>query len=92
MFLSAPVAKASEMSILLSLWITLPLQVLIVAGTDRLDKPLTIGQMQGKFQYTVLPAVGHTVQEDDPARTATTLLQFADRNRIGKPIVPVRQR
>lgn len=27
-------------------------------GTDRLDRPLTIGQMQGKFQPVLLPQVG----------------------------------
>lgn len=32
-------------------------KLLILAGTDRLDKPLTIGQMQGKFQMIVLPQV-----------------------------------
>lgn len=39
-------------------------KLLILAGTDRLDKTLTIGQMQGKFQLVVLPSVGHTIQED----------------------------
>lgn len=32
-------------------------KVLIVAGTDRLDKTLMIGQMQGKFQFVLLPQV-----------------------------------
>ena len=32
-------------------------KLLILAGTDRLDKILTIGQMQGKFQMVVLPQV-----------------------------------
>lgn len=32
-------------------------KVLIVAGTDRMDKPLMIGQMQGKFQFVLLPQV-----------------------------------
>ena len=35
----------------------LPTQILILAGTDRLDKALTIGQMQGKFQLALLPQV-----------------------------------
>lgn len=39
-------------------------KLLILAGTDRLDKELTIAQMQGKFQLTVLPTCGHTIQED----------------------------
>ena len=33
----------------------------MLAGTDRLDKELMIGQMQGKFQMVVLPASGHCV-------------------------------
>lgn len=39
-------------------------KMLLLAGTDRLDTALTVGQMQGKFQLVVLPAVGHTIQED----------------------------
>lgn len=39
-------------------------KLLLLAGTDRLDKDLTIAQMQGKFQLVVLPAVGHVIQED----------------------------
>ncbi len=34
-----------------------------MAGTERLDKELMIGQMQGKFQLAVIPNVGHMVQE-----------------------------
>ena len=32
-------------------------KVLMLAGTDRLDRALTIGQMQGRFQMVVLPQV-----------------------------------
>ena len=32
-------------------------KVLMLAGTDRLDRELTIGQMQGRFQMVVLPQV-----------------------------------
>uniref|UniRef100_A0A6I8RR71 Protein phosphatase methylesterase 1 n=1 Tax=Xenopus tropicalis TaxID=8364 RepID=A0A6I8RR71_XENTR len=39
---------------------------LLLAGVDRLDKDLTIGQMQGKFQMQVLPQCGHAVHEDAP--------------------------
>jgi len=46
-------------------------KLLILAGTDRLDKELTIGQMQGKYQLVVLPEVGHFVQEDAPEKTAS---------------------
>lgn len=37
-------------------------KLLVLAGVDRLDKDLTIGQMQGKFQTCVVPKVGHCVQ------------------------------
>jgi hypothetical protein len=39
-------------------------KLLMVAGVDRLDGPLTMAQMQGKFQLSVLPGVGHCIQED----------------------------
>lgn len=38
-------------------------RLLLLAGTDRLDKELMIGQMQGKYQLVVLPDVGHSLQE-----------------------------
>lgn len=58
-------------------------RMLVLAGTDRLDKPLTIGQMQGKYQLEVLPEVGHFVQEDAPMRFAGLLEGFWGRNRRG---------
>ena len=38
-------------------------RLLVLAGTDRLDKELMIGQMQGKFQMEVVPDVGHMLHE-----------------------------
>lgn len=38
-------------------------RLLVLAGTDRLDNQLMIGQMQGKFQLVVVPGVGHMLQE-----------------------------
>jgi hypothetical protein len=32
--------------------------MLLLAGTDRLDKALTIGQMQGRFQLVLMPTAG----------------------------------
>ncbi|GAA5999270.1 phosphoprotein phosphatase methylesterase 1 [Rhodotorula paludigena] len=55
-------------------------KLLLLAGTDRLDKELLIGQMQGKYQLEVYPDVGHCVHEDAPERTAETLLSFWERN------------
>ena len=38
-------------------------RLLVLAGTERLDKELMIGQMQGKFQMNVVPNVGHMMHE-----------------------------
>ena len=51
-----------------------------MAGTDRLDKDMTIAQMQGKFQLLVFPNSGHAVQEDEPERMARELVAFWKRN------------
>jgi pimeloyl-ACP methyl ester carboxylesterase len=55
-------------------------RLLLLAGTDRLDKVLTIGQMQGKFQMEVLSESGHSIQEDVPDKVAEILVQFYKRN------------
>ncbi|KAI0636307.1 protein phosphatase methylesterase [Trametes polyzona] len=55
-------------------------RLLVLAGTERLDKELMIGQMQGKFQLVVIPGVGHMVHEDDPTRMAEVLVEFWRRN------------
>ena len=53
---------------------------MVLAGTDRLDKELMIGQMQGKFQLVVVPDTGHMIHEDNPARLAEILVEFWRRN------------
>ncbi|KAK4981401.1 Protein phosphatase methylesterase 1 [Elasticomyces elasticus] len=63
-------------------------KMLILAGTDRLDKDLMIGQMQGKFQLHVLPEAGHFVQEDVPAKTAQIMVDFFKRNDRSAIILP----
>ncbi|KAJ6578155.1 Alpha/Beta hydrolase protein [Mycena capillaripes] len=55
-------------------------RLLLLAGTDRLDKPLMIAQMQGKFQMVVVAGVGHVLHEDDPTHVAELLLDFWRRN------------
>ncbi|KDQ09944.1 hypothetical protein BOTBODRAFT_178673 [Botryobasidium botryosum FD-172 SS1] len=55
-------------------------RLLILAGAERLDKTLMIGQMQGKFQLVVLGDVGHMLHEDDPERVAEVLVEFWKRN------------
>ncbi|RKP10903.1 carboxyl methyl esterase [Thamnocephalis sphaerospora] len=62
-------------------------KLLVLANTDRLDNPLMIGQMQGKFQLIVLQNCGHHLQEDAPDRLASTLLEFHHRfRRLALPI------
>lgn len=63
-------------------------RLLILAGTDRLDKDLMIGQMQGKYQLIVFQDSGHFIQEDTPDRTAQALLDFWMRNDRPQTIVP----
>ncbi|ETN71334.1 hypothetical protein NECAME_14253 [Necator americanus] len=63
-----------------------PPKLLVLAGVDRLDKDLTIAQMQGKFQNTILPKVGHAVHEDSPDRLADELVRFAIRHRFAEAI------
>ncbi|CAH8545644.1 unnamed protein product [Schistosoma mattheei] len=57
-------------------------KLLLLADADRLDKDLTIGQMQGKFQIQLFPRAGHAVQEDTPDRVAECLARFLVRNRF----------
>lgn len=55
-------------------------KLLVLAGADSLDKPLMIGQMQGKFQLSVFTDVGHCLQEDAPERLAALIYEFYQRN------------
>ncbi|XP_065571773.1 protein phosphatase methylesterase 1-like [Artemia franciscana] len=59
-------------------------KILLLAGIDRLDKDLTVGQMQGKFQMHVLPQCGHAVHEDVPDRVAEVVATFLVRNRFAE--------
>jgi pimeloyl-ACP methyl ester carboxylesterase len=59
-------------------------KMLVVAGMDRLDTPLTIGHMQGKFQYVNLPTFGHLVHEEDPELFSRLLVEFAVKHGLKK--------
>lgn len=78
-------------------------KLLLLAGTDRLDKELMIGQMQGwstafhpysiltstgKFQLQVFPAAGHFLQEDLPDQVATSVVEFLKRNDRSALVLP----
>lgn len=55
-------------------------KLLVLAGTDRLDTELMIGQMQGKYALQVFPEAGHFIQEDSAAKLAHVLVDFWERN------------
>jgi protein phosphatase methylesterase 1 len=57
-------------------------KLLLLAGVDRLDKDLMVGQMQGKFQMQILPKCGHAVHEDSPDEVADSLANFVLRHKL----------
>lgn len=61
-------------------------KLLILAGIAILDKTLTVGQMQGKFQIKVLARCGHAVHEDLPHDVAEVVGSFLLRNKFSTPI------
>ncbi|PQE20924.1 phosphatase methylesterase 1 protein [Rutstroemia sp. NJR-2017a BBW] len=66
-------------------------KLLLLAGTDRLDKELTIGQMQGnimRISTRVFPEAGHFIHEDLPEKTAMVLVDFYRRNDRSALVLP----
>ncbi|KZZ96051.1 Protein phosphatase methylesterase, eukaryotic [Moelleriella libera RCEF 2490] len=63
-------------------------KLLLLAGTDRLDTELTIGQMQGKYALQVFPEAGHFIHEDIPEQTAISLCDFYRRNDRSALVLP----
>jgi protein phosphatase methylesterase 1 len=57
-------------------------KLLMLAGVDRLDKDLTVGQMQGKFQMNVISNVGHAVHEDSPEDVVEYVSAFLVRHKL----------
>ena len=55
---------------------------LLLAGSDRMDKELTIARMQGRFKLVVIDGVGHVVQEDRPEAVADAFVTFLDQFHI----------
>ena len=49
---------------------------------DRLDTALTVGQMQGKFQLSVMPTAGHAIHEDQPQKVAELIATFITRHKF----------
>lgn len=63
-------------------------KLLLLAGTDRLDKELMIGQMQGKYQLQVFPEAGHFIHEDCAEKTAKMMVEFVKRNNRSGLVLP----
>uniref|UniRef100_A0A8C4DQJ1 Protein phosphatase methylesterase 1 n=1 Tax=Dicentrarchus labrax TaxID=13489 RepID=A0A8C4DQJ1_DICLA len=59
-------------------------KLLLLSGINRLDRDLTIGQMQGKFMMQVLPPCGHAVQEDRPDKVAEAVAAFLLRHKFSE--------
>ncbi|XP_072933193.1 protein phosphatase methylesterase 1 [Epargyreus clarus] len=57
-------------------------RLLLLASIEGLDRELTVGQMQGKFQMQVLSRCGHAVHEDTPGEVARVLSSFVLRHRL----------
>ncbi|XP_055546979.1 protein phosphatase methylesterase 1 [Wyeomyia smithii] len=60
-------------------------KLLLLAGIDNLDRALTVGQMQGKFQLQVLARCGHAVHEDRPHEVAEVIGTYLLRNKFAEP-------
>lgn len=59
---------------------------LLLASIDGLDKALTVGQMQGRFQMQVLARCGHAVHEDRPHEVAEVISGYLIRNRFAEAV------
>ncbi|XP_060887908.1 protein phosphatase methylesterase 1-like isoform X2 [Labrus mixtus] len=59
-------------------------KLLLLSGIGRLDRDLSIGQMQGKFMMQVLPPCGHAVQEDTPEKVADAVASFLFRHKFAE--------
>ncbi|XP_068444547.1 protein phosphatase methylesterase 1-like [Clinocottus analis] len=59
-------------------------KLLLLAGIDRLDRDLTIAQMQGRFMMQVLPPSGHAVQENKPEKVADAVASFLLRHKFAE--------
>ncbi|EDW19513.1 protein phosphatase methylesterase 1 [Drosophila mojavensis] len=57
---------------------------LLLASIDGLDRTLTVGQMQGRFQMQVLARCGHAVHEDRPHEVAEVISGYLIRNRFAE--------
>ena len=57
-------------------------KTLMLAGIERMDKDLTIAQMQGKYKLSILRGVGHIMHEDKPEEVMKVIKDFITTFRI----------
>ena len=57
-------------------------KTLMLAGIERMDKDLTIAQMQGKYKLSILRNVGHIMHEDKPEEVMKVIKDFITTFRI----------
>lgn len=58
-------------------------KLLVLSGSETLDRELIIGQMQGKYQLIVFnntTHAGHFLQEDIPMQLSISIMEFVRRN------------
>ncbi|KAK9890860.1 hypothetical protein WA026_012205 [Henosepilachna vigintioctopunctata] len=59
-------------------------KILLLANVHGLDTTLTIGQMQGKFQFQVLTKSGHAIHEDQPQQVAEIISVYLVKHKLAK--------
>lgn len=57
-------------------------KTLMLAGIERMDKDLTIAQMQGKYKLSIVRNVGHIIHEDRPEEALKVIDEFVRTFRI----------
>lgn len=55
-------------------------RMLVLAGTDYMDRAMTVAQMQGKFQLVVVRDSGHAIQEDQPGELARPIISMIEKH------------
>lgn len=65
-------------------------KLLLLAGTERLDTEMMIGQMQGKYALQIFPDAGHFLHEDCPKKTAQAVVELYRRNDRAGLVLPMK--
>ncbi len=55
-------------------------RMLVLAGTDYMDRKMTVAQMQGKFQLILVRESGHAIQEDQPGDLSRPLASMIEKH------------